>query len=924
MKNSTIRLVFSLALVAAVLSACGRGDSSTLVASANEYIAKRDYKAAIIQLKNALQKEPDSAEVRFLLGKTLLDAGDVVSAGVEFRKALELKYAPDEVIPLLARTMLAQGHAEAVISEYADRSLRDPVAVADLKTSVAAALATRGKFDQAKVSLAAALESAPEHLQARLLQTRLMIWKNDLDGAVSLIEAVLEKNPESTEAWQLKGDLLLLGKADSVAAVAAYQKALSLFDGNVSAHSGIVSIHISNKDLKSAKVQLDQFKKAVPNHPQIGYFEAVVAYEAQNFKLAKELVLQSLKTSPDSPKVLILAGLLELHARSLLQAEIYLNKALQISPGDVTGRRLLVQTYLRGGQMAKALSTLQPLLEQSSPSAEVLALAGEAYLQSGDGKKADAYFLRASKLNPADTRSRTALALLQLAKGNVDAAFGELEQLAASDKGATANLALISAHMSRGEIGPAIKAVDALASKQPDKALAPELKGRLYLMQKDALAARKSFERALEIDPLYMPAVMNLAALDEKENKPDEAKNRFDRLLALDPKNVQALLAVVQLRAKAGAGKDEISGLLSNAIKLNPNEPAPRLLLVEHKLRSDEIKQALAAAQDAVGALPQNVALLDVLGQVQQAMGDLNQAVSTFNKVIAMQPQSPDAYVRLAAAQQAQKDVDGAAQSLKRALAIKPDYLPAQRRLIQLDLTAGRIQEAKAAARTIQQQRVGETVGDLYAGDIEAAQKNWTEAAKSYKAALDKNVSTELATKYHAVLSASKKKDKEADKFAADWVRDHPQDAAFVYYLGNNAIGRGEYAQAETYFLSVKRLRPDDPVALNNIAWLMAMQKKPGALAYAEQATKLQPGQAAFLDTLAMILADENQLPKAIEAQKKAIGLQPQNSSFRLNLAKIYLKGGQKQMARSELESLSKMGNAVKEKMEVEQLLKSL
>ena len=44
-------------------------------------------------------------------------------------------------------------------------------------------------------------------------------------------------------------------------------------------------------------------------------------------------------------------------------------------------------------------------------------------------------------------------------------------------------------------------------------------------------------------------------------------------------------------------------------------------------------------------------------------------------------------------------------------------------------------------------------------------------------------------------------------------------------------------------------------LALNNVAWLMAQQKKPGALPLAEKANKLMPDQPALMDTLAYVLA---------------------------------------------------------------------
>jgi Flp pilus assembly protein TadD len=90
----TRQLAIALA-AAALLAACGGGAGDPpekLIASAKEYIAKNDNQAAVIQLKNALQKDINSAEARFLLGKTLLAQGDAVAAAVELRKARELKY----------------------------------------------------------------------------------------------------------------------------------------------------------------------------------------------------------------------------------------------------------------------------------------------------------------------------------------------------------------------------------------------------------------------------------------------------------------------------------------------------------------------------------------------------------------------------------------------------------------------------------------------------------------------------------------------------------------------------------------------------------------------------------------------------------------------------------------------------------------
>ena len=53
------------------LAGCSHEDPASLIASAKEYIAKGDFNASTIQLKNALQKDPKNAEARYLLGLSL-------------------------------------------------------------------------------------------------------------------------------------------------------------------------------------------------------------------------------------------------------------------------------------------------------------------------------------------------------------------------------------------------------------------------------------------------------------------------------------------------------------------------------------------------------------------------------------------------------------------------------------------------------------------------------------------------------------------------------------------------------------------------------------------------------------------------------------------------------------------------------------
>lgn len=914
--------VLSTLLVSLLLAACS-DKPDAMILSAKGYLAKNDSKAAVIQIKNALQSDPNLPEARFLLGKALLDGGDAVGAETELRKAVELNYPQDLVIPPLAGSLLAQGHSRKLTDEFSTTELSQAAAKASLKLSLAAAYAMQGKTDLSQAALNAALTADPTYAPALLASARQKSGQRDFDGAMALADEVIAKSAQSFEAWKLKGDILLYGKNQGVDALAAYRKAIEVKPDFLPAQAAVTTMLLQQGNLADAAIQVEQIKKFAPQHPQTTYLEAQLAFQKKDLKLARDLLQQLLKATPNNVQGLQLAGAVELQLNSPLPAEGYLSRALQMAPELALARRLLVMTYLGSGQPAKALATLLPGLNREDVDPGLLSVAGEVYLQNGDVKKATEYFTKATQQNPNDGRNRTSLALSHLMSGQGDAAFDELQNIAVSDTGTTADLALISLHLRRQEFDKALKAIDGLEKKQPDKPLASQLRARTLLAKRDNAGARKSFERAVTIDPSYLPAVASLATMDIADKKPDDAKQRFEAVLRKDPKNSRAALALAEIAAVSGAASEDVVKLIGNAVAANPIDVAPRLMLIDFHLRNKDVKQASSAVQSAVAALPDSPEILDALGRTQQASGDFNQAITSFNKLASLQPLSPLPHMRLASVYMAERNTDAAGSSVRKALEIKPDLLEAQRALIVLNLDAKKFPDALATARLVQKQRPKEAAGYVMEGDISASQNNWDGAAAAYRVGLKQVNSSELALKLHSVLRVAAK-GSEADKLAVEWQRDNPMDAAFLLYLGDLAIARKDYPSAEKDYFAVLKLQPNSSAAYNNLAWVSAKLKREGAIGFAEKANALAPNQPAFMDTLAMLLSDRGEYAKAVALQNKALALQPQGTLFKLNLAKIHMQGGKKDLAKVQLDELTKLGDKFPAQAEVAGLLKIL
>ena len=156
----SFRLTAAALIATSFFAGCGNSPEA-LVVSAKEYAAKKDHKAAVIQLKNALQKNPNLAEARFLLGRSLLDSGDFVSAEKELRRALELKHPVEEVAPPLARALVAIGQHKKALDELSNTVVASPGGKAELQTALGSAHIALGNVPMARTAFEAALAANP-------------------------------------------------------------------------------------------------------------------------------------------------------------------------------------------------------------------------------------------------------------------------------------------------------------------------------------------------------------------------------------------------------------------------------------------------------------------------------------------------------------------------------------------------------------------------------------------------------------------------------------------------------------------------------------------------------------------------------------------------------------------------------------------
>lgn len=896
------------------------------MASAKDYLAKGDRSAAVIELKNVLQKTPDNGEARLLLGQALFDAGDYVSAEKELSRALELKQPQEKVLPLYVRTLLALGNSQAVINEVAKYKLFDPAAVAETQTALGDAFRNLGNAQRAREAYTAALAAVPGFARARLGNAIVAAAEGNVDEALQQAEEIIAADPKLAEARAFRAGILL-AKGDQKGARKALEEAIAVDERQLPSRLALISLLTDDGDFEAATKLLDTTRKVAPNDLQVTYLDALLAYRKGDRERARQQLQQLLKFRPDHVPSLVLAGANEFQSKQFAAAEVHLRQAVARAPGNVMARRLLVVSQLRLGQPARASETLQPLLEGGmSRDQNLLLLAGETYLANGDVKRATGFYQAASAAGEARAVvAKTRLGQVALATGRPEEGFKELEAASELDAGQyQADLAIINGHLSRNEVDKALKAAEALEKKQPKNPLTFQVLGLINLTKRDLPAARRGFEKALELKPRYLPAALGLADLDLTEGKPEDARKRFEAMIAKDSGNEQLYLALADLLNRTGADQKDVGQTLQRAVAANPQSVAARRALLNFFERNKDLNGALAAAQDAVAAIPGDQRLLFAAGALQEAAGQVNQAIETYNKLASLQPDSIQPLYRLAALYLRQKDFDKAIDTLRRAQRVAPKEQDVVLQLVQVYMAAKQPDEALKEARALQKRDPKFVGGYSIEGEIYFAQGKYADAERLYREALKVEPGAgAIAVRLHAVLVAAGKK-AEADAWAKKWISENPKDVAMRLHLAQREMVAKNFKASAAHYQAAIAIDPDNAFALNNLAWISGELGDPKALGYAERALKLAPNSPAALDTYGMLLVRKGEAEKALPYLERARTMAPASNDLRLNYAKALIKTGRKDDARRELEALQGVKDNFAGKDEVAGLLKGL
>jgi cellulose synthase operon protein C len=905
-------------VLAMSVAACSEKSADDYVVSAKRYIAKKDHKAASIELRNAVQRSPKHAEARYLLGTVILEQGAAGAAEVELRQAIALGRDGNDVQAALANALFRAGQFGRLIKEFESKTFADPELDSTLRLHLGNAYLARGARKEAAEAFDSVLRALPEHVGARIGLARLKAAEKDFAGANRLAESILAKSPDLPEALFLKAELQG-AQADINGALATLEELVRIDPRHIAGHLARVHVHVTRGEIDHAGTAIQELLKIAPADPRVLYLQGLIAFRQGKPAEARDAITKVLTTSPDHVPSMLLSGLIAHQLRDYPTAETNLRKVVSQTPAASMPRQALAAVLLESGQPERALETLRPLLDAKN--AKAFAIAGEAYLAMGESAKALEALQKSATLDPKSARVMMKLGEARLALGEMDRAIDHLEAASSADPSTyRADLLLVANYLKRNELARALKAAATLEEKQPKNPLTHSLIADIHLAAGKWSDARQRLNSALELKPDYVPALAALANLDLKEGRIDAARERYEDVAKRFPASEGAWLGLASVHVASGMRPARIVPTLEKAVAAIPSSARIHVALIQTHLRAGNTRGAVAAARQADVRFKDEPAVTEMLGQAEKAAGELEIAAATFARVVTMRPNEVAPLIRLAEVQLALKDTSRALTTAEKALAQAPGSIEAHRARALILVELGRRADAFAASRALQKHVPTHPAGHILEGEVAFRFKDFATGESALRKAVAQKRSTETIGALHSALESVGKRD-EAAALADRWMAENPKDVTFRLAIGQRALAERNYKRAIEAYQSIVALQPQNAVAWNNLAWA-AMQTRDGrAQEFAEKALTIAPNNPQIKDTLGTILAEKGEAKRALQLLREATSEAPDLFEIRLNLAKALLKAGEKDAARKELDVLIKQNTHVPSRDEAKELL---
>jgi cellulose synthase operon protein C len=708
------------------------------------------------------------------------------------------------------------------------------------------------------------------------------------EAVIQYLNAV-QIDPRFAQAhYQLSQAYLKLG--DKNHAFQELNRTVELAPDNYRAHADIADLlsGVRNPDgsavqdaLKQANPHLDLLREKQPNAPETHEAWAYYDLARKNLGQAIQEAQQSIALDPNRSESYLLLALIQLQSNLPDQAEASYKKAIQVDPKSMNAQLLLGGFYASHNRLAEADQQFKHAIEMDPKNPAPRAALVPVLMQEGKKDEIES-FLRQTKKDLSDNpEGYRMLGDYYYAVGDLDKAVAEFSSLHEQHpKDIRAKKNYVQLLILKNRLQEATQLNNEILKSNPHDVDALICKGQIQIAQADPAGAVESLQGALRNDPDNATAHYHMGIAYSQQGDAPRAESEWRDAVHVDPNLIQAQKALATLEL----GRGENQAALDTAQQIVTTQPYSGdgyLLRSQAELQSQNYSEAQHDSEEAMKRAPQSPASYIELGAIQFTQKHFPEAEKYYQQALDKDPTSTPGLSGLMHVYVAQKNYDKAIAAANSQIAKSPQVSNFY------DLLATALYDGKKdypGARTALEKAINLDKNNVDAieklGRVEVQQHNPDQALSLY-------------------LNATK---------------DHPRDVRFFILAGQLYSDQQNWDQAKAMYQEALAISPDNPLASNNLAYVILERggNVDVAMNMAQTARRGMPDSPSFADTLGWAYYHKGIYQSAINQFQEALRLNeknggPDDAVVHYHLGLAYQKANQISQARQQLEKALKL-----------------
>jgi len=484
-----------------------------------------------------------------------------------------------------------------------------------------------------------------------------------------------------------------------------------------------------------------------------------------------------------------------------------------------------------------------------------------------------------------------------LRMGDGDQAIKEYKEGMDKDakKKATYEKRMIEVLMRQGKRGDAAEINARILKDDPKDNDARGLQATFLLDKGDVAKALAELQAVVTQAPDNPVAHFNLGRAHAARAEWEQARQQFAKAIELRPDYIMARLALAQLQVS----RSEFDAALKTAeavLAIDRGNINARLIQSAALMGQRKFGDSRSLLDAMLKNTPNSPDILFQLGVVNLAENRFKEAEDAFRRAYQLNPANSRGLMGIVETNMAQNKTEAALALLQAEADKAPNRVDF---LLALGNTAVRAGKYDLAIATFNKVLEGTGKGSRAQGDI------YLRLGETYRRKGDLGSAIQALQKAREAL---------------------PDNILVLSTLALVLDAASRKNEAKQVYEAALRLDPNNGVALNNLAFLLAENggDLEDALTKAQRAKQLLPNLSEISDTLGWIYLKKNLSDNAIEIFRDLVSKQPNQSTFHYHLAMALSQKGDRSRALEQLKEALKYNPPKEEKDKIQQMINRL